>query len=803
MLAPTSTHDQELAPSRLGTKEHWDWVYTREAKTFGEIGDEGDIWSASLPADVERYSLTTRKRRFGEDSADDMVEWVSDNLPTSVSIVDGAFIEVQTAAPANALPVGTGNGDLIFRLFAADYLNLTGIDYSEASIDFSRAIAAQRCPDLPESAFVIRDIFGEEESSCRYGLACDKGTLDAISLCEEKVKDGRLFKEVYPERIAAMLEPGGIFLLTSSRTFLAPVASTVGGILDHSLGLDVGGGTGIGKGPIVASIHGALNTAETLALFGIEVGSEITKVGLGGMKSTVEYLEGYFGNDEALRALGAFLKLVEREWGESLPSDPEGEGGLGRWSMIQVAKAASTWAVLQNTTSGLDEARWAPELEELDLHTWGRPLSHRRAGKINAEDGVVFQVTEEQILEGGEEVIQASLTGGMLSEGETEDERTRFRLRRFSKICLGSYGGMGMIFFGVKLPSPFSQTPSITSPNTPLTNAARSTQSRSLDESSLAQAFGASSSKNSEASTEKEVQLEADDLEAEMAQLDSEWVAVDPELEMEGGKGPGLWGLLSGSHDTKVIEALGDFDAGSTFVDAAGVDEIAVPSPHTKAGRRPPRFFVVTDHRRHQVLLCLRGTMSIDDLATDLACELLPFPSEDFWDEAGDGGEVFKTYQVHGGMWEVALAMGHPRGAVTRAISKALIANPEYELYLMGHSLGAGVAALLGIMWTNPNSGLTSSKSGLPAGKHVQVYGFAPPCTTDAKLSVLWNRNYWAGAKAFRDWRKIDRSLGLPPVLGTARFLQSRLPSPSDWRAAVIYPSLFPSSSPPTHHANR
>lgn len=42
--APTA-----YVPSRLGTKMHWDEVYTREGKTFAEIGDEGDIWSA--PAD--------------------------------------------------------------------------------------------------------------------------------------------------------------------------------------------------------------------------------------------------------------------------------------------------------------------------------------------------------------------------------------------------------------------------------------------------------------------------------------------------------------------------------------------------------------------------------------------------------------------------------------------------------------------------------------------------------------------------------------------------------------------------------
>ena len=73
------------------------------------------------------------------------------------------------------------------------------------------------------------------------------------------------------------------------------------------------------------------------------------------------------------------------------------------------------------------------------------------------------------------------------------------------------------------------------------------------------------------------------------------------------------------------------------------------------------------------------------------------------------------------------------------------------ELCLTGHSLGAGVAALLGIMWANPGSCRTSSKSGLPAGREVKVYGFAPPCTTDLCLSKLWCVALLAGVSAGAD----------------------------------------------------
>ena len=49
------------------------------------------------------------------------------------------------------------------------------------------------------------------------------------------------------------------------------------------------------------------------------------------------------------------------------------------------------------------------------------------------------------------------------------------------------------------------------------------------------------------------------------------------------------------------------------------------------------------------------------------------------------------------------------------------------DLVLCGHSLGAGVAALLGMMWADPETCLTVPSSGLPVGRQVQVYCFAPP----------------------------------------------------------------------------
>lgn len=198
--------------------------------------------------------------------------------------------------------------------------------------------------------------------------------------------------------------------------------------------------------------------------------------------------------------------------------------------------------------------------------------------------------------------------------------------------------------------------------------------------------------------------------------------------------------------DTTVLEQLGGLDPSSAKVgrhpnqDSDSEDETAVDpqaklrkkeyTRKQKKGRRPPRFFVVADHSQKAVLLILRGTISIDDVATDLACEPMAFDETQYWDqtesdEAVQGGNGFI---VHSGMFEIARAMGgDPLAPVVRAIAKVMLKNPEYDLYLIGHSLGAGVAGLLALMWGNPDTSLTSSQSGLPVGRKIKSYGFAPP----------------------------------------------------------------------------
>ncbi|TKA51348.1 hypothetical protein B0A53_05279 [Rhodotorula sp. CCFEE 5036] len=185
-----------LPPSKLGTQQHWDQVYEREVKMFKEIGDEGEVWQV-----------------FGEDAAQDMVEWAEEHFPQT----DGRILDV-----------GTGNGQLLFAFSAAGYTSLTGIDYSPLSIELANDILkARSAPESehtiadPPPRFFVADILqvalGEKVqgvSDETWDLITDKGTYDAVCLSDE-LREGKSLRELYVESIARLLPKGGIFLITS------------------------------------------------------------------------------------------------------------------------------------------------------------------------------------------------------------------------------------------------------------------------------------------------------------------------------------------------------------------------------------------------------------------------------------------------------------------------------------------------------------------------------------------------------------------------------------------------------------
>ncbi|KAK9894834.1 S-adenosyl-L-methionine-dependent methyltransferase [Cystobasidium minutum MCA 4210] len=182
-----------LPSSRLGTKEHWDSVYEREVQTFKEIGDQGEVW-------------------FGLESAEEMAEWVVDHYGVSS---DSAY--------PTMLDVGCGNAHLLLLLAESGYApeQLTGIDYSEASIELSKAIIKGHETEEDFSAIkletvdVIQDDYSRNGTN-QFDLVLDKGTFDAIALCPMPENGTPHPSDIYPSRIASLTKSnGGIFLITS------------------------------------------------------------------------------------------------------------------------------------------------------------------------------------------------------------------------------------------------------------------------------------------------------------------------------------------------------------------------------------------------------------------------------------------------------------------------------------------------------------------------------------------------------------------------------------------------------------
>ncbi len=102
-------------------------------------------------------------------------------------------------------------------------------------------------------------------------------------------------------------------------------------------------------------------------------------------------------------------------------------------------------------------------------------------------------------------------------------------------------------------------------------------------------------------------------------------------------------------------------------------------SASEKTNGRLPNHFVAFDHEVKAIVVAFRGTSSISDAITDANCLPKPFTFQ------GEEG------LAHDGM----LAGAHlADAALTHAIVMTAEAFPDYDVWIVGHSLGAGVASL-------------------------------------------------------------------------------------------------------------
>jgi Lipase (class 3) len=152
-----------------------------------------------------------------------------------------------------------------------------------------------------------------------------------------------------------------------------------------------------------------------------------------------------------------------------------------------------------------------------------------------------------------------------------------------------------------------------------------------------------------------------------------------------------------------------------------------------------PAYFLVRDRSHKTLVLCIRGTRSAHDLLTDLCCTPQDFEHAS-WSNSSTTAKTLSSaiyYSAedlytratkrrrcgHYGMLEAARAVQNDSEAV---IAKELEENPDYALVLVGHSMGGGVAALLGTLLERSYPNL-------------RVYLYGAPCVAPANAKLHRN----------------------------------------------------------------
>ncbi|KJZ76017.1 hypothetical protein HIM_04473 [Hirsutella minnesotensis 3608] len=227
-----------LEPSKLGTKEYWDELYTSELRNHAaDPSDIGTVWFDDSDAEAKTVELL-----------DDLLSEQQQSDPLSAHPSTAELIPPKHLA--SLLDLGCGNASLLFTLRAAGWTGRArGVDYSPHSIALARQVGAslassradqdddddagdndegngrRESPTHPPAPVELDvwDVLGGPFDAVLDGaqvsgwdVVLDKGTFDAISLASQSDDaQGRRPCESYCDRVLRLVRPGGLFVITS------------------------------------------------------------------------------------------------------------------------------------------------------------------------------------------------------------------------------------------------------------------------------------------------------------------------------------------------------------------------------------------------------------------------------------------------------------------------------------------------------------------------------------------------------------------------------------------------------------
>lgn len=140
-------------------------------------------------------------------------------------------------------------------------------------------------------------------------------------------------------------------------------------------------------------------------------------------------------------------------------------------------------------------------------------------------------------------------------------------------------------------------------------------------------------------------------------------------------------------------------------------------------------------HEEKQIAcFAVRGTATIHDVVTDIRQMPVPFPESEN-ESTIDADDWTAVIQGQGlavcGMSRAAVNLFREHIDVL-----SILANKSYKIRIVGHSLGAGVATLLGTLVKRHIEANTLDQTSLTERDDLlRVYGFASPSCVDAKLA--------------------------------------------------------------------